>query len=140
MKTYFTCESSNTQHGKWYCSLCDKNNMNVKSKNGLLISIFHKCRERFALTVKKYECNPEIIQTDNILKDGIKDCQEKYFHTFEQRCKYDKKFKHMTPSEVFHFKITNGFKLFSIQSDRLHEKVGEYQKIRIQTRCNKKQQ
>ena len=75
-----------------------------------------------SLLKKKFELdNPEINQIDNnILIDVIKDSKDIYFHTFEYRCVYDIKFEDKTSGEVFHFKVTNSFKLFSSQSDILH--------------------
>ena len=55
-------------------------------------------------------------------------CKDKYFHTFEYRCKYDLNFEHKISGDLFYFKIAKVFKLFSSQSDRLHEKVVEYEK------------
>ena len=118
METFTTCTSTKLitalekKHG---VVVCDKN-MNVKSKTGHTNSIFHKRRERFAFTVKKYEfVNPEITQIYNILQDVVKDCKDKYFHTFEYICEYEINFERKTV-EVFHFKITNDFKLFSSQT------------------------
>ena len=55
METYTTCNSTNTHFSKriWYCSFC-KENMNVTSKTGHYKPYFHKLRERFAFTVKKW--------------------------------------------------------------------------------------
>ena len=31
---------------------------------------------------------PEIVEVDDMLRDVIKDCHEKLFHTIEKRCMY----------------------------------------------------
>ena len=67
--------------------------MNVNSKTGIIRSGFDKCRERFAVNVKKHELdNLEFSQRDKILKDVITGCKENYFHTIEYRCDYDIKY------------------------------------------------
>ena len=127
MDNYTTRNSTNTNLGNCYCGLCDKH-MNVESKTGHINSKIHKRRERFAFTVKNYDFDIlEINQVDNILKDVIKDCKDEYFHTFEFRCEHDIKLEYNTSGKVFYFKITDGFELFSFQSDRLHKQVGEYE-------------
>ena len=75
--------------------------MIVNNKTGHIKSNFHKRREWFAFTVKKHEFDRlEINQKDNIVKDVIKDCKDKYLHSVEYRCEYDIKFEHKTSGEV----------------------------------------
>ena len=88
--------------------------MNVSSKSGHIISCFHKRRKRFAFTVEKYDFDsPGYKQIDNTLEAVVKDCKDKHFKTFEYRYQYDIKFELKTSGEVFYFKKTNVFKLFS---------------------------
>ena len=88
METYTTCKSTYNHFSKraGYCSLNNKN-MTVNSKTGHIKFCFHKRRERFAFTVKKYKFDkPRVNQIDDMLKAVIKDCKHKYFHNFEYRC------------------------------------------------------
>ena len=60
--------------------------MIVFRKSRHISSNFHKLRERFALTVKKYKfAYLENAQIDKIVTDVIKDSKDKFFHTFECR-------------------------------------------------------
>ena len=111
MVFFTTCNSTNTHHSErtWYCSVSDKN-LNVKSEIGHVSSEFHRRRERFAFTVRKYEFeNLKINQVDIILKDVIKDGKDKYFHRFEYRCENDIKIQHKTSGEVIFFQNNKRF-------------------------------
>ncbi len=90
-------------------------------------SLFSKRTEQLAHIVEKYEFdNPGIRQKQiEILKDVFKGCKDKYFNTFRWRCTYDSKFEHKTSGEVFHFTISNDFKLFLSRTERLCKKVDE---------------
>ena len=117
METCRTCKLNKTHLSKktWLCSFCDKNT-NDNFETGQINSNLHKRRERFAFIVKKYKFdNPEITRIYNILKDVIKVCKDKLFHTFEQRWEYANEFEYKTSGEAFHFTIFNNFKLFSSQ-------------------------
>ena len=132
METHSTCASTNTRLSKrtWFCSLCDEN-MNVNGKVGLIDSNFHKRKERFAFSVKQYgKTNPEFFQTKSIYKDVIKDCEHKFFHNFEYRCKYDKKLAHSSSVKVFYFTNLNDFRLSLFQTKRFCKKTDEYEKDR----------
>ena len=103
--------------------------MNVKTNSGEINSYFHTRREGFAFTALKYEIdNPEIMEIDIILTDVIKDCKDKNFHCFEEKCKFDSEFKHETSGEVFYITKTNVFNLSTCQSDRLFNKIEGYEK------------
>ena len=61
--------------------------MTVHNKSGHILSNSHKSRERFASTVKKDDFdNHENSQKDKTVRDVVKDCKAKSFHTFECRC------------------------------------------------------
>ena len=98
--------------------------MIFKSKSGHINSKFHKRKERLAFTVKQYEFKkPKITQIDNTLKDVIKDCKDKYFHTFEFRCEYEIIFKLKTFGEVFYLTILNDFKQLLSETERVLKKL-----------------
>ena len=92
----------NTKIGKkWHCQTCKKD-INISTESVQINCNFHKHRERYALIVAKYKfVNPEITQIDNIFTDGIKDCEDKFFHIFEYRFEYYIKFERKTSGEVF---------------------------------------
>ena len=58
--------------------------------------------------VKEYECDkPDFHEIDYFLDDIIKDCRNKYFHTFENRLVYDIQFKNISDNEETNFTITH---------------------------------
>ena len=50
-----------------------------------------------------------------ILNDTIKNCREKYFHSFEYRCVYDISFTNMTDNEEVSLTFTFEYKKFKSQ-------------------------
>ena len=50
-----------------------------------------------SIVVKEYDFNePDIHEIDCLLADIIKDCRNKFFHTFEYRLVYDIKFTNIS--------------------------------------------
>ena len=73
----------------------------IKNKLDISILNFRSAENNLFSLLKKCEFdNPGTNQTDNIIKGGIKHCKEKYSHTFDYRCQYDKKLEHRTSGEV----------------------------------------
>ena len=51
--------------------------------------------------VKEYEFDNPLIQIiDSLIDDCIRDCQNKYFHTFDHICEYDLEFTNITNNET----------------------------------------
>ena len=64
--------------------------------------------EKQLTLVKEYEFDkPDIHQIDYLLDDIIKDCRNKYFHTFEYRLVYDIQFTSLSNNEEIKFTITH---------------------------------
>ena len=58
--------------------------------------------------VKEYEFdNPTITKIDSIIDNSIRDCHNKYFHTFDHICEYDLNFTNTTNNETVTFKISD---------------------------------
>ena len=58
--------------------------------------------------VKEYEFdNPLITKTDSIIDNSIRDCHNKYFHTFDHICEYDLSFTNITNNETVNFTISD---------------------------------
>ena len=58
--------------------------------------------------VKEYEFdNPLIQKIDSLMDNSIRDCHNKYFHTFDHVCEYDLKFKNITNNELIDFTISD---------------------------------
>ena len=58
--------------------------------------------------VKEYEFNNPLIQkVDSIIDNSIRDCQDKYFHTFDHICQYDLNFTNITNNEIVDFSISD---------------------------------
>ena len=58
--------------------------------------------------VKEYEFdNPLITKTDSIIDNSIRDCHNKYFHTFDHICEYDLNFTNITNNELVNFTISD---------------------------------
>ena len=56
--------------------------------------------------VKKYEFdNPPIQRIDYVIDNSIRDCHNKYFHTFDHICEYDLNFTNITNNESVNFTI-----------------------------------
>ena len=58
--------------------------------------------------VKAYEFdNPDIQKIDSIIDNSIRDCHNKYFHTFDLICEYDLNFTNITNKEIVNFTISD---------------------------------
>ena len=58
--------------------------------------------------VKEYEFdNPLIQKIDSIIDNSIRDCHNKYFHTFDHICEYDLNFTNITNNETVNFTISD---------------------------------
>ena len=58
--------------------------------------------------VKEYEFdNPLIHKIDSIIDNSIRDCHNKYFHTFDHICEYDLNFTNTTNNESVNFTISD---------------------------------
>ena len=58
--------------------------------------------------VKEYEFDkPLIHKIDSIIDNCIRDCQYKYFHTFDYICEYDLNFTNITNNETVNFTISD---------------------------------
>ena len=58
--------------------------------------------------VKKHEFHQPLIQkTDSIIDNCIRDCHNKYFHTFDHRCVCDNKLTNITNIEIFNIIISD---------------------------------
>ena len=57
--------------------------------------------------VKKYEFdNPLIQKIDSMIDNSIRDCHNKYFHTFDHNCEYDIQLTNITNNESVNFTIS----------------------------------
>ena len=60
------------------------------------------------IIVKEYESNkPVITKIDSIIDNSIRDCHNKYFHTFDHICEYDLNFTNTTNNESVNFTISD---------------------------------
>ena len=58
--------------------------------------------------VKEYKLdNPLIQKVDSLIDNSIRDCHNKYFHTFDHICEYDSNFTNITNSESVKFTISD---------------------------------
>ena len=58
--------------------------------------------------VKEYEFdNPLNRKTDFLIDNSIRDCHDKYFHTFDHICEYDLNFTNITNNEIVNFTISD---------------------------------
>ena len=58
--------------------------------------------------VKEYEIdNPLIQNIDSIIDNSIRDCHNKYFHTFDHICEYNLNFTNTTNNETVNFTISD---------------------------------
>ena len=51
--------------------------------------------------------NPLITKINSIFDNSIRDCHNKYFHTFDHICEYDLNFTKITNNEIVNFKISD---------------------------------
>ena len=58
--------------------------------------------------VKEYKFNePPIQKIDSIIDESIRDCHNKYFHTFDHVCEYDLNFTNTSNNETVNFTISD---------------------------------
>ena len=58
--------------------------------------------------VKEYEVDKPLIQKiDSIIDNCIRDCHQKYFHTFDHICEYDLNFANICNNESVNFTISD---------------------------------
>ena len=58
--------------------------------------------------VKEDEINNPLIQKiDSLIDNSIRDCNHKYFHTFDYVCEYDLTFTNITNNETVNFTISD---------------------------------
>ena len=58
--------------------------------------------------VEEYEIdNPLIQKIDSIIDNCIRDCHNKYFHTFDHICEYNLNFTNITNNETVNFLISD---------------------------------
>ena len=58
--------------------------------------------------VREYEFdNPPIQNIDSLIDNSIRDCHNKYFHTFDHICEYDLNFTNITNNESVNFTISD---------------------------------
>ena len=58
--------------------------------------------------VKEYEFdNPPIQKIDSLIDNSIRDCHNKYFHTFDHICEYDLNFTNTNNNETIDFTISD---------------------------------
>ena len=77
------------------------------------------------------ECDfikPDIHEIDYLLDGFIKDCRNKYFHTFEYRLVYDIKFTTISNNEEVNFTITQRSMEFKTEFYGLNEKMKNFQR------------
>ena len=56
------------------------------------------------LIVKVYEFDKPLIQKiDSLIDNSIRDCRNKYFHTFDHVCEYDLNYTNITNNETVNF-------------------------------------
>ena len=58
--------------------------------------------------VKEYNfVNPLIQKIDSLIDNSIRDCHNKYFHTFDHICEYDLNFTNIANNETVNFTISD---------------------------------
>ena len=58
--------------------------------------------------VKEYNfVNPLIQRIDSLIDNSIRDCHNKYFHTFDHICEYDLNFTNIANNETVNFTISD---------------------------------
>ena len=74
--------------------------------------------------VKEYDFDkPDIHEIDYLLDDIIKDCRNKYFHTFENRLVFDVNFTNVSNNEEINFTITHRAMEFKTEFYGLNKKI-----------------
>ena len=60
------------------------------------------------IIVKEYDFkNPLIQKIDSLIDKSIRDCHDKYFHTFDHICEYDLNFTDIGNNETVNFTISD---------------------------------
>ena len=73
--------------------------------------------------VKEYDFKkPDVHKIDYLLDDIIKDCRNRYFHTFEYRLVYDIKFPNISNKEKVNFTIIQRSMVFKTEFKGLSKK------------------
>ena len=99
----------------WYFDICDKT-FNFINKSKHFNSKTHLHKKECCMVVKEYEFSkPEKDEVSYALNDTIKDCENKYFLSFENRCAYDIKFTNMENNEEVISTIIIGYMKFKSQ-------------------------
>ena len=58
--------------------------------------------------VKEYKFNnPHIQKIDSLIDNSLRDCHNKYFHTFDHICEYDSNFTNIGNNETVNFTISD---------------------------------
>ena len=79
--------------------------------------------------VKEYDSiKPDIHGVDYLLDDIIKDCRNKYFHTFEYRLVYEIKFTNISNNEEVNLTITHRSIEFKTEFYGLNKKIKNAQR------------
>ena len=99
----------------FFCDVCDKP-IDFESKSKHIIYKSHIYKEKFGVVVKDYEFfKPNIFDVNYILNYTNKDCRNRYFHTFENRCLYHIKFRIITFNEEVFLSVTLEFVKYNSQ-------------------------
>ena len=51
--------------------------------------------------------NPDIHKIDSLIDKSLRDCHNKYFHTFDHVCEYDINFTNITNNEKVNFTVSD---------------------------------
>ena len=87
------------------------------------------------IIVKVYDFyKPLTEKIDSIIYNCIRDCHDKYFHTFDQICEYDLYFKKIGNNETVNFTISDK----SMATYELNKKFNNCTRKRLYIQSNKK--
>ena len=65
------------------------NRIIIKVNINIIISILMNNKEKISVVVKEYEfISPDINNIDSIFNKCVRDCYNRYFHAFQNKCKY----------------------------------------------------
>ena len=88
-----------------YRKICDKT-IDIKRESKHIFSKTHKHKKQYGIVVKAHNfVKPENDYIKNILNDTPKDCIYKCFHSFENRCVYDKKHIEMEKTKKLFYQL-----------------------------------
>ena len=94
----------------WCCNKCDKS-INFENKSNHFKSKAHKHKEKYSVIVKEFDfIRPNLNRIDYIINNCARDCCNRYFHIFENRC-------------IYNFELTNGDFVNGIMSDEKFKKI-----------------